>query len=234
MRNKTILTVLFLLFIVFSAHAASYDRGQTELLNLAYEVGKSLPHPELLQVIMMNETVAGRWGRHGDKNFKNWKKQSYGIMQVQLYTAKLVLRALPEYKFKDDRELRIRLQYDDLFNLKVACVFVKDLLAFNKGDYFKTILSYNVGPGNVRKFGFSFDPNGYVKKARSNLIRMMKFNARQGNGCIIKHTIKRGDTLSKLAGEYLHDWKRWKEILRSNSGLDPRNLKIGDTIYINV
>lgn len=216
------------------AHAFSANRGQTELLNLAYEEGKGLSHPEILQVIMMNETVAGKWGRHGDKNFEDWKKQCYGIMQIQFYTAKLVVRGMKDYSFQSEQELLKRLQYDDLFNIRVARQFVKWLLKYNEGDYYKAILSYNVGPGNVKKHGLKHDPNGYVKKAKRQVVRITKFNAVQGNGCIVQHTIQRGDTLSKLSAKYLHSWKRWKEILRVNSGLDPHNLKVGSKIYISM
>lgn len=231
---KTSVIILLILFSATSATALTYNRGQTELLNLAYEEGKVLPHPELLQVIMMNETVAGKWGRHGDKKFKNWKSQCYGVMQIQFYTAKMVVENWTDYNFIDDEALRRRLQFDDLFNIKIAVLYIQYLLKFNKGDYFRTVLSYNVGPGNVQKHDLTFDPNKYVKKAKLQITRMMKFNANQNNGGIVTHTIKRGDTLSKLAGKYLHNWRRWKEILRTNPGLDVRNLKIGSKIYINV
>lgn len=226
--------IVCLLSVSVTSHAISYNRGQTELLNLAFKFGKELPHPEILQVIMMNETVAGKWGRHGDKQFKNWRSQCYGVMQIQFRTAKMVVKNWTDHKFKNDQALKIRLQFDDAFNLKIARLYVKYLLKFNKGNYFRTILSYNTGPGNVQKHGLSFDPNRYVKRAKLQLKRMMRFNARQGNGTIVSHTIERGDTLSKLAKKYLHNWKRWREILHANSGLSPRKLKVGTKIYISI
>lgn len=47
-----------------------------------------------------------------------------------------------------------------------------------------------------------------------------------------RYTIKRGDTLPRLAAHKLGDARRWREIAKLNNIRDPRNLKIGRVIRL--
>lgn len=46
------------------------------------------------------------------------------------------------------------------------------------------------------------------------------------------YTIKKGDTLQKIAAKLLKDKKRWREIARINDIRDPKKLKIGRKIKV--
>jgi hypothetical protein len=236
-RFMLIVLVIFLIGILIglsfdnACADIAFNRGETELLNLAYREGIKVEQPEALQAIMLNETVAGRWGRHGDKNFKNWKRQCYGVMQIQFLTAELVVKNWTSYDLTG-HELRIRLQYDDAFNVEIARKYLNYLLSLFKGNLSKAILAYNVGPGNVQKNGLKHDPNGYLKRARKYIGYVVKFNRSQGNGMIIEYEIVKGDTLFKIAAKLLYDGWRYKEITLVNPDVKPRSLKIGSTIFV--
>jgi hypothetical protein len=232
--GRTLCLIFFGTFLIFQcsdAHAIKFNRGETELLNLAYHEGAKIGHPEMLQAIMLNESVAGRWGRHGDKHFKNWKSQCYGVMQIQLYTARMVIDTWTNYQMSD-KELRTRLQYDDAFNVEIARRYYEYLLTMCNDDPFLALLGYNVGPGNVIDHGTSFDPNGYLPKAVKYIKLLNRFNIVQGNGSIVKYTIKKGDTLFKIAQCILFNGWRWKEIAGANPEIEPTKLKVGSVIYI--
>jgi LysM repeat protein len=47
-----------------------------------------------------------------------------------------------------------------------------------------------------------------------------------------KYTIKKGDTLQKIAKRFLDDYRRWKEIAKLNNLHDPRHPPVGKTIRI--
>ncbi|MHC4561811.1 MAG: LysM peptidoglycan-binding domain-containing protein [Planctomycetota bacterium] len=49
---------------------------------------------------------------------------------------------------------------------------------------------------------------------------------------VVTHTIQRGDTLWTLSKRYLGSGKRYREILAANPGLQPKKLRIGQTIVI--
>jgi hypothetical protein len=225
------------LFVLSALKADAYTESQIKLLKMAYEEGKNLPkHPEILQIILLNESLAGKVGRHGDKKFKSWRMHAYGVMQVQFRTAKLVVKNQTSLKFPNDWALRNKLKNDDAFNIHIARLYVAWLMKLNKGNYFKTILSYNTGPGSVKKHGFSWDPNKYVAKAKRNLHEMVKFNLKHdiADGTVITHTIKRGDTLARIAKLYLNCQKRWKEIHAVNPKVNPKRLEVGATLYVKL
>jgi len=46
------------------------------------------------------------------------------------------------------------------------------------------------------------------------------------------YTVEKGDTLWSIAKRYLGDGKRWKDIVSSNPGLDPKKLKVGQKIVL--
>ena len=232
MRTFSLMCLIIALSIT-SAYAG-WNRGEVELLNLAYQEGKKISpsYPEILQVLMMNETVVGRFGRYGDDHFKDWKMHCFGVMQIQFNTARLFADRFTDYKLTD-KQLVKRLRFDDAFCIELAGVYVKWLFDFNKGDLHKTILSYNVGPGTVQNYGLSRDPNKYLQRALNHLRRfIVPFNKKQGNGTIVEYKIRKYDTLYKIAAKLLCDGKRWREIMDINPGISPRDLKVGSIVLV--
>ena len=47
-----------------------------------------------------------------------------------------------------------------------------------------------------------------------------------------KYTIKAGDTLSTIAGDFYKDTRKWSVIAKANPGVDPSKLKIGQVINV--
>lgn len=47
-----------------------------------------------------------------------------------------------------------------------------------------------------------------------------------------KYTIKSGDTLSTIAGEFYKDTRKWSVIAKANPGIDPSKLKVGQVINV--
>jgi len=46
------------------------------------------------------------------------------------------------------------------------------------------------------------------------------------------YTVKSGDTLSSIAGEWFRDVTRWKDIVAANPGLSPQSLRVGQKINL--
>ena len=47
-----------------------------------------------------------------------------------------------------------------------------------------------------------------------------------------RYTIKSGDTLSTIAGEFYKDTRKWSVIAKANPGVDPSKLKVGQVITV--
>lgn len=54
-------------------------------------------------------------------------------------------------------------------------------------------------------------------------------SASTGSG---SYTVKKGDTLYKLAREHYGDGKQWQRIASANPGLTPQSLRVGQTLII--
>lgn len=54
----------------------------------------------------------------------------------------------------------------------------------------------------------------------------------RGRGGSTRYTVRRGDTLSKIAAKKLGRASRWREIAKLNNIRDPKNLKVGRKIRI--
>ncbi|MFC1747440.1 hypothetical protein ACFL2V_01395 [Pseudomonadota bacterium] len=153
---------------------------QAHLLNLAYKVGMEdggIEQAELLQAILLQETIAGHLGRIGHMTAPVGKR-SYGIMQVKVTAARDVLRDHKSFgRFRSDEELIAQLLTDDEFNIRVASKFFL-LLSKHAKSVDRSLVAYNIGLRGSRKVA---SPNEfkYVIKAKRNLDHVVKpFNRR--------------------------------------------------------
>ena len=162
-------------------------REQTRLLNtafnIAYEDG-GLHHAQLIQSVMLQETIAGLMGRIGHMSAPVGKR-SYGVMQVKVTAATDVLRKHSGLgKFKSDEEIIASLIIDDVFNIRVASKFLLHLRSRTKSDD-HALLAYNIGlRGSKRHKRHS--TFRYVKKVKRYFDHLVTpFNERYNTQSVI-------------------------------------------------
>ena len=143
---------------------------QTQLLHSAYEIGfedGGHEHAEVLQAVLLQETIAGQLGRIGHMTARVGKR-SYGVMQVKVSAARDVLKKHKHFgRFRSDEELIVALMTDDEFNMRIASKFL--LFLGKKTDSVEAALvAYNIGLRASRKIA---DPNNfkYVVRTQRNL-----------------------------------------------------------------
>jgi hypothetical protein len=156
---------------------------QMDLLQLAYEVGfedGGHKHAELLQAILLQETIAGQLGRMGHMTAPVGKR-SYGVMQVKVTAARDVLNQYSELgEYHADEEVIAQLLSDDEFNIRVASKFLLQLSTKVK-SLDRALVAYNVGLGGSNSVA---EPRQfkYVVSARNYLEEIVKpFNHRFGD-----------------------------------------------------
>jgi len=133
--------------------AMDFDPSQLHLLAVARAEGILIGYPETIQAILLQETLAGKLGKTdygyvGDLN-KAIGKKSYGVMQVQLGTAKDALKHMGIlHKFRSDEEIIVALMTDPTFCIEIATWHFKWLL--DRGLSWKdAVRAYNAGPGDL-------------------------------------------------------------------------------------
>lgn len=156
---------------------------QMELLQLAYEIGfedGGHQHAELVQAILMQETIAGQLGRMGHMTAPVGKR-SYGVMQVKVSAARDVLNEYSELgEFRADEELIVALLSNDEFNIRIASKFLLQLGGRSR-TMDKSLVAYNIGLSASHSVD---DPQSfkYVLGARSYLEEVVRpFNHRFGD-----------------------------------------------------
>jgi len=151
---------------------ATMSTEQGRLMAKAYEIAKAdgHKHPELLQSILLQETLAG-----GLKSYRvaNPGPEAYfGPMQIKLAAAKDVLAKWPglfvKYALhtKTDDEIKANLILNDGFNIAIAS---KYLLILERQYGYKgreLVNAYNRGPGGVKSVGPDFH---YARGAEAKL-----------------------------------------------------------------
>lgn len=153
---KKLMIMLMLLVIPSTSFALSHE--QYEIAKMAALEGAKINEAARLDVvgIIHQETRCGKLGRVGDDG------KSLGVGQMQPKTAIYMLdRYFPHHTFTL-KTVAEKLLSDDKFAIMLSAIYYKYLLHYFDGDRDKAILAYNVGPTKVRKFGLSFDPNGYL------------------------------------------------------------------------
>lgn len=151
---------------------ASMSTEQGKLMAKAYEIAKAdgHKHPELLQAILLQETLAG-----GLKSYRvaNPGPEAYfGPMQIKLAAAKDVLSKWPQlftkYSLhtKTDDEIKANLILNDGFNLAVASKYLLILEKQYGYEGRELVNAYNRGPGGVKSVGPDFH---YARGAEAKL-----------------------------------------------------------------
>jgi hypothetical protein len=159
---------------------AYLTEDQIRLLQLAYDIGSDDDQAELLQAILMQETIAGKLNRVADIR-QPVGKRSYGVAMIKVSAARDVLRMHPYLgKFKTDEELIAELLTNDRFNLTIASKFLLHLRKQTK-TVEHALVAYNLGlkasceKKNHSKYRYA------VKVMRYKNAVVAKFNKVMGN-----------------------------------------------------
>jgi hypothetical protein len=160
---------------------SAYTKEQVKNLKLAYIIGKKVGHPEVTQAIILQETLAGKLSRYGDRHLP-WGKKSYGVSQIQLDTAKDIIKMHFNHQvFTTDEDIIHALVTNDEFAIHMAAWYFEYLMDFFQGDWKKAVLAYNVGLKNVLKHGLNHDPNKYLNKVIWRMEHEVRPFNRKGN-----------------------------------------------------
>lgn len=155
-------------------------------LILVYQIGKEvLGKPEYLQSIMMQESK-GVSGLIGNKSAPP-SKRSYGLMQVQIPSARSILRSNDEVmdryfpnrsiKSVKDGEIERLLLRNDEANVRIAAYHYKRDLNDSRGNVDRSLASYNLGSGGVQRIR-NYAKFPYVVGVKNQLKRIVQpFNA---------------------------------------------------------
>jgi soluble lytic murein transglycosylase-like protein len=160
------------LSLSISVDASEYtiNEEQAVFLALAHEIGSQHGIPETLQMIVMQETLAGKLGRQGDSG------KSLGVMQIQVDTAKFVARVtdLPELP---DEAYHYHLTYNDHYAMTVAAKYFNYCLSTFNNDWRRALIAYNAGiSGSKRLSKQEIDNHDYLKGVQSKLPAIKAFN----------------------------------------------------------
>jgi len=135
---------------------------QSTLLNLAYAAAKQegLKNPDVMQIILLQETKAGAMKSYKVANAG--PDAYYGPMQIKLNAARDVLSRNPQlytkYDFHThtDDEVKANLILNEKFNIDVAAKYVKILQTQYGLSGRELTNSYNRGPSGVKNVGDDF------------------------------------------------------------------------------
>ena len=151
---------------------------KTENMKLAYTVGSEVGNPETLQAILLVETRGGEGSLIGGKSLPIVNR-SYGIMQIQIGTARsvfertggLINRYFPDRNYKSitNQEIIDLLLTNNEANMRIAAHNFRMNMSFTKGNWDRAVAAYNVGIGRVLKSTTSWSEYGYVKLVKSKL-----------------------------------------------------------------
>ena len=148
---------------------------QVMLLQSAYEIGFAdgdSEHAELLQAVLLQETIAGQLGRIGHMTAPVGMR-SYGVMQVKVSAARDVLRHHTDLgRYRSDEELIVALMTDDALNIRIASKFLLHLREKTKSDE-AALVAYNIGLRASRNIGKP-ESFKYVVRTKQNLTEVVQ------------------------------------------------------------
>lgn len=161
-------------------------------LTMVYEVASEYGHPEVLQAMLMQESNGGTHPTLIGSPNAPLSKRSYGVMQVQVSTARSLMERYEhlrdkyfpsrEVKHISDREIRTMLLTNHKANVEIATVLFELYLHISNGNVDRAIAAYNVGIGGVKKLR-SLSKFKYVKEVRQKIKTVVKpFNEQYGLG----------------------------------------------------
>ncbi len=147
--------------------------SQGKLLAEAYAIAKEdgHKHPELVQAILLQETMAG--GMKAYRVANPGPDAYFGLMQIKLGAAKDVLSAWPNLyaKFglhsRTDDEIKANLILNDKFNMSVGSKYLLVLQKRYGYSGHALMVAYNKGPGGAQ--GVDPADNEYAQGALSKL-----------------------------------------------------------------
>lgn len=161
-------------------------------LKTVYEVASEYGHPEVLQAMLMQESNGGTHPTLVGSPNAPISKRSYGVMQVQVATARHTLERYEHLRDKyfpnrdikrvSDKEIRMMLLKNHAANIEIAAVLFNLYLQISNGNVDRAIAAYNVGIGGVKKLR-SPSKFKYVREVRQKLKMVVKpFNEQYGLG----------------------------------------------------
>lgn len=164
---KTVLTIPYEGYSV--AVPKHLTRSQSELLDIAYRTAKSdgHRHPELLQGILLQETLAGALASYkvaGQEAGLRVNQRYYGVMQIKLSAARDVLKKYPdlwdqfEFQTRTDEEVIAQLIENDVFNIAVASKYCLILQQSGYRTAGAIAVAYNKGPAGAAGVNVMSDP----------------------------------------------------------------------------
>lgn len=161
-------------------------------LKTVYEVASEYGHPEVLQAMLMQESNGGTHPTLVGSPKAPISKRSYGVMQVQVATARHLLKRYEHLRDKyfpereinrvPDKEIRTMLLKNHKANVEIAAVLFDLYLQISNGSVDRAIAAYNVGIGGVKKLRTP-STFKYVREVRQKLKTVVKpFNEQYGLG----------------------------------------------------
>lgn len=165
---------------------------KTQNLIMVHEVASKYGYPEVMQAMLLQESNGGTHPTLIGSPNAPPNKRSYGVLQVQVATARTLLKRysyLHDMYFPDravsnvsDREIQTLLLRDHRANAEMAVALFDLYLRMSNGNVDRTIAAYNVGIGGVKKLR---SPSNfkYVREVRQKMKTVVKpFNEQYGLG----------------------------------------------------
>lgn len=177
---------------------------QARFLSMAHDIAAAdgLPHPQLLQAILLQESNAGEQPSYkvGDSHLPT-NKRSYGLGQIKLETAHAVLRRWPEmwekfgFQTHTDEEVIAKLIEDPAFNISIASKYLLVLKSSGYSSDKALAVAYNKGPGGAQ--GVDVHTDLYATSV-SQHIRALPTEPAAPVAAGMYH-VRSGDSLSRIA-----------------------------------
>lgn len=187
--NVTAVIVFFVVFVfgVFTNATASNWLTPNEIaeknLIKVWEVGQEVGNAETLQAILLQESSGVTPLPRGKQPSLT---HSYGLMQVQINSAKSTFNQFPELmeryfpqrtvKSLSNKEVMDLLVTNDDANIRIAAYHLNLYIKLSNGNWERAVAAYNVGIGAVKKIGNPAN-FGYVKDIKKRLLMIKPFNA---------------------------------------------------------
>ncbi len=181
---------------------SGYNSDQIKVMKLAYNIGSEFGVPETMEGILLQETIAGKFGHRigGVSEGLAFGKRYYGVTQMKLVAVEDVLKSHPKYvgEYFNNRplnkvaaeEIIAKLISNDEFAIRMATLYFVKYEKQSK-NMAEAIAMYNQGPTGAKKLS---DPSVfyYVEGVRDHI----KYNVKRFNELYLSHieSNKRTDT----------------------------------------